>query len=282
MGFSLADILGAPRPLIGMVHLSPLPGSPRWGGSIAEVVERALADARALEAGGLHALLVENHGDAPFTAGRVDAATVAAMTAVIAEIRRSVRLPLGVNVLKNDAQSGLAVAAATGARFIRVNVHVGAVVGDQGIIQSDAYNTMRYRRLLDADVKIFADVQAKHGAPLAPVELEQEARDCVSRGLADALVVSGKATGEATPLEDLKRVRSAVRDVPLLVGSGVTPDTVADLLSVADGAIVGTFLKRDGRLGNPVDADRVKRLVEAARAPRFEPNGVGEAVESPP
>ncbi len=266
MGFSLADILGAPQPLIGMVHLGPLPGSPRWGGSIAEVVERALADARALEAGGLHALLVENHGDAPFTAGRVDAATVAAMTAVIAEIRRSVRLPLGVNVLKNDAQSGLAVAAATGARFIRVNVHVGAVVGDQGIIQSDAYNTLRYRRLLDADVKIFADVQAKHGAPLAPVELEQEARDCVSRGLADALVVSGKATGEATPLEDVKRVRSAVRDVPLLVGSGVTPDTVADLLSVADGAIVGTFLKRDGRLGNPVDADRVKRLVEAALA----------------
>ncbi len=266
MGFSLADILGAPRPLIGMVHLGPLPGSPRWGGSIAEVVERALADARALEAGGLHALLVENHGDAPFTAGRVDAATVAAMTAVIAEIRRSVRLPLGVNVLKNDAQSALAIAAATGACFIRVNVHVGAVVGDQGIIQSDAYNTLRYRRLLDADVKIFADVQAKHGAPLAPVELEQEARDCVSRGLADALVVSGKATGEATPLEDVKRVRSAVRDVPLLVGSGVTPDTVADLLSVADGVIVGTFLKRDGRLGNPVDADRVKRLVEAALA----------------
>ena len=265
MASSLAEVLGTPRALIGMVHLLPLPGSPRWGGSLGEVVERALADARALEAGGLHALLVENYGDTPFTAGRVDAATVAAMTAVISEIRRNVRLPLGVNVLKNDAQSGLAVAAATGARFIRINVHVGAVVGDQGIIQSDAYNTLRYRRLLGADVKIFADVQAKHGVPLAPVELEQEARDCVSRGLADALVVSGKATGEATPLEDVKRVRSAVRDVPLLVGSGVTPDTVSELLSVADGAIVGTFLKRDGRLGNPVDPDRVKRLVEGAR-----------------
>ena len=265
MAFSLADLLGVPCPLIGMVHLGPLPGSPRWGASLAEVADRALADARALEAGGLHALLVENHGDAPFTAGRVDAATVAAMTAVIAEIRRSVRLPLGVNVLKNDAQSALAIAAATGACFIRVNVHVGAVVADQGIIQSDAYTTLRYRRLLGADVKILADVHAKHGMPLAPVELE--ARDCVSRGLADALVVSGKATGEATPLEDVKRVRSAVPDVPLVVGSGVTPDSVAELLSVADGAIVGTFLKRDGRLGNPVDPDRVKRLVEAARAP---------------
>jgi len=265
MASSLAEVLGTPRALIGMVHLLPLPGSPRWGGSMAEVADQALADARALEAGGLHALLVENHGDAPFTAGRVDAATVAAMTAVISEIRRNVRLPLGVNVLKNDAQSALAIAAATGACFIRVNVHVGAVVGDQGIVQSDAFATLRLRRLLDADVKIFADVQAKHGVPLAPVELEQEARDCVSRGLADALVVSGKATGEATPLEDVKRVRSAVRDVPLLVGSGVTPDTVSELLSVADGAIVGTFLKRDGRLGNPVDPDRVKQLVEAAR-----------------
>ena len=265
MASSIADILGVPRALIGMVHLLPLPGSPRCGGSMAEVAAQAWADARALEAGGLRALLVKNYGDAPFTAGRVDAATVAAMTAVISEIRRNVRLPLGVNVLKNEARSGLAVAAATGARFIRINVHVGAVVGDQGIIQSDAYNTLRYRRLLGADVKIFADVQAKHGVPLAPVELEQEARDCVSRGLADALVVSGKATGEATPLEDIKRVRSAVRDVPLLVGSGVTPDTVSELLSVADGAIVGTFLKRDGRLGNPVDPDRVKRLVEAAR-----------------
>lgn len=261
----LADLLGAPKALIGMVHLLPLPGSPRWGGSMADVVRRALDDARALETGGLDALLVENHGDVPFTAARVDAATVAAMAAVIAELTRAIRLPLGVNVLKNDAQAGLAIAAATGARFIRVNVHVGAALTDQGLIESDAYHTLRYRRLLGVDVKIFADVEAKHGISLASVELEQEARDCVTRGLADALVVSGKATGEATPLGDLKRVRSAVRDVPLVVGSGVTPDSVAELLSVADGAIVGTALKRDGRLENPVEIDRVRRLVEAAR-----------------
>src|SRR3970282_839750 len=126
MASSLAEVLGTPRALIGMVHLLPLPGSPRWGGSMAEVADRALADARALEAGGLHAPLVENHGDAPFTAGRVDAATAAAMTAVISEIRRNVRLPLGVNVLKNDSQSALAIAAATSACFIRVNSPVGA------------------------------------------------------------------------------------------------------------------------------------------------------------
>lgn len=262
----LAALLGVSKALIGMVHLLPLPGSPRWGGSMEAVIERALEDARALAAGGMDALLVENHGDAPFFRERVDAATVAAMARATAEIRRAVFLPIGVNVLKNDAQSALAVAVATGARFIRVNIHTGAVVADQGIIQSDAAATLRSRRLLAADVKIFADVQAKHGVPVAPVELEQEARDSVGRGLADALIVSGTATGEATSLEDVKRVRSAVREVPLLVGSGVTPESVGDLFSVADGAIVGTSLKRDGRLDNPVDPGRVKRLVEAARA----------------
>lgn len=263
---SLLTILGVPKALIGMVHLLPLPGSPRWAGEMEAVIRRAAADAQSLEAGGMNALLVENYGDVPFTPGRVDAATVAAMAVVIAEIRRTVALPLGVNVLKSDARSALAIAAATGARFIRVNVHTGVVVADQGLVESDAYSTLRDRRLLAADVKILADVQAKHGQPLVPVELEQEAKDTVSRGLADALVVSGKATGEETPLDEVKRVRAAVPSVPLLVGSGVTPETISSLLSVTDGAIVGTFLKRDGKLANPVDPDRVRRLVEAARA----------------
>jgi membrane complex biogenesis BtpA family protein len=263
---SLEAILGVPKALIGMVHLLPLPGSPRWGGEMSAVIQRAVEDAVAMEAGGMSGLLVENYGDAPFTAGRVEAPTVAAMAVVIAEIRRAVALPVGVNVLKSDSRSALAIAVATGARFIRVNVHTGVVVADQGLVHSDAYSTLRERRLLGTDVRIFADVQAKHGRPLVPVELEQEAKDSVSRGLADALIVSGKATGEETPIEEVKRVRSAVPSVPLLVGSGVTPESVADLLSVADGAIVGTFLKRDGKLANPVDPDRVRRLVEAARA----------------
>jgi membrane complex biogenesis BtpA family protein len=198
----------------------------------------------------------------------VDAATVAGMAVAIDAIRRAVALPIGVNVLKNDVRSALAVAAATGARFVRVNVHVGAVAADQGIIESEAHDTLRYRRLLGVAVAILADVQAKHGMPLAPVALEQEARDCYTRGLADALVVSGVATGEPTPITDLKRVRGAVPEAPLLVGSGATPETVAELLSVADAVIVGTSIKRDGRLANPVDVDRVRRLVAAARGNR--------------
>src|SRR5881409_3347230 len=235
------------RTLIGMVHLQALPGSPRWEGSMARVIEAALADARALVEGGIDALLVENFGDAPFTAGRVDAATVAGVTAVAAEIRRTfAETPLGVNVLKNDARAALAVVAAVGGRFIRVNVHAGAVVADQGIVETDAYHTLRDRRLLGVEVWIFADVGGKHAVPLVPVELEQTARDLVYRGLADALVVSGPATGRATPLADVKRVRDAVPDVPLLVGSGVTAETVGNLLSVADGVIVGTAVKYQG------------------------------------
>jgi uncharacterized protein len=254
------------RTLIGMVHLAPLPGSPRWESSMEHAIGLAVADARALSEGGMDALLVENYGDVPFTAGRVEPATIAAMAVIVAALRAAVPgVPVGVNVLKNDPRAALAVACATGARFIRVNVHAGAVVADQGIVQSDAYHTLRDRRLLAADVRLFADVQGKHAVPLAPVELEQEARDLVHRGLADALVVSGRATGDATPLADVKRVRSAVPSAPLLVGSGVTADTVAELLSVADAAIVGTFVKREGHVGNPVDPERVRRLVAAAR-----------------
>jgi membrane complex biogenesis BtpA family protein len=269
---SLATIIGLPahvtRAVIGMVHLRALPGSPRWDGDMAGVARAALDDARALAEGGADALMVENHGDVPFSAGRVDAATVAGMAVAITEIRRHVPLPIGVNVLKNDARSALAVAAATGARFVRVNVHVGAVAADQGILQSEAHDSLRYRRLLGVEIAILADVQAKHGMPLAPVPIEQEARDCYARGLADAVVVSGVATGEPTPMSDLKRVRGAVPDAPLLVGSGALPETVAELLSVADGVIVGTSLKRDGRLANPVDVERVRRLVAAARGAR--------------
>ena len=254
------------RSLIGMVHLPPLPGSPRWQGSMKHAMTAALADAVTLADAGIDALLVENYGDVPFTRGRVEPATIAAMTMIVGEIRRArPHLPLGVNVLKNDARAALGIACATDAAFIRVNVHAGAVVADQGIVQSEAYATLRDRRLLAADVLIFADVQGKHAAPLAPVDLEQEARDLVYRGLADALVVSGRATGAATPTGDVKRVRRAVPNIPLVVGSGVTPDTAAELLAHADALIVGTAIKRDGDVRNPVDAERVRRLVEAVR-----------------
>ena len=250
--------------LIGMIHVLPLPGSPRWDGSMERLVSAAVDDARTLVEGGMDALLVENYGDAPFTPGRVEPSTIASLAVVAREIRRALpQTPLGINVLKNDARAALAIACAVGARFIRVHVHAGAVLADQGLVHSDAYGTLRDRRLLGVDIALFADVGGKHAVPLVPVDLEQHARDLTHRGLADGLVVSGLATGAATPIEDLKRVRSAVPDVPLLVGSGVTPSSAAELLSVADALIVGTSLKRDGDVTAPVDHDRVRRLVAA-------------------
>jgi membrane complex biogenesis BtpA family protein len=252
--------------LIGMVHVAPLPGSPRWDGSMERVITLAVADARTLLEGGMDAVLIENHGDAPFTPGRVEPATVAALAVVAREVRAALpAATLGINVLKNDARAALAVACAVGARFIRVNVHAGAVVADQGLVQADAYHTLRDRRLLGTDVRIFADVGGKHAMPLGPVDLEQHARDLRHRGLADGLVVSGPATGTATSIADVKRVRGAVPDVPILIGSGATPDTAAELLSIADGLIVGTAIKRGGDVAQPVDPERVRRLVAACR-----------------
>src|SRR5215510_7935359 len=258
---SLDAIFGSPKAVVGMVHLEPLPGSPRWAGSMKEVTRAALADAHALAEGGVDAILVENFGDVPFAPGRVDPGCVAAMATVATEIRRAVTLPLGINALRSDA---LAIATAVGARFIRVNVHTGAVVTDQGILTSGAHDTLRYRRLLGVPVALFADVQTKHAAPLAAVPIEHEARDCVHRGLADGLIVSGEATGLPPKTSDLERVRLAVPDVPLLVGSGASPENAADLLALADCLIVGTSVKRDGVVTNRVDADRVRALVRAA------------------
>jgi len=261
----LEQIFGAPKYVIGVVHLSPLPGSPRWGGEMSQVLDRAVADARALEGGGVDGLIVENFGDAPFCKDRVEAHTVSAMALAVSAVGETVQMPVGVNVLRNDSRSALAIAAVTGASFVRVNVHTGAMLTDQGLIEGRAYETIRYRKELGAKTKILADVLVKHAAPLGDQTLEQSAKDTVYRGLADALIVTGSGTGEPTAREDVQRTKEAVPDYPVLVGSGVHEGNVAELLSLADGVIVGTSLKEDGMVTNPVDQTRVARLVAAVK-----------------
>jgi len=253
-------------PLIGMVHLGPLPGAPRYGGDLETVLTAACADARDLEAAGFDALLVENHGDAPFFADDVPKATVAALARAVAEVRRSVQLPVGVNVLRNDALAALAVAAATGAAFIRVNVLAGTMYTDQGPISGRAAAVTRLRASLCPSVSILADVFVKHALPPPGLTLEQAAADTWLRGGADGLIVTGTATGRETSLDDLRRVREAVPNAPLYAGSGVTAESVRAVLGMADGLIAGTALKRDGRVSNPVDPARAAALVAAARA----------------
>jgi membrane complex biogenesis BtpA family protein len=263
-------LFDASTPLVGMVHLPPLPGAPEYEGSRDELRARALADARTLAANGVDGVLVENFGDAPFYPDDVPKHVVAEMTAVARELALAVDVPLGVNVLRNDAEAALSVAAGAGGAFVRVNVHTGAQVTDQGLLSGNAHETLRLRERLDADVAVFADVDVKHASPLGRREQEAVARETIDRGLADGLVVSGPGTGEPADDEDLLAVLDArdeaTRDVPVFVGSGVTPANAPELLDRADGAIVGTALKRDGRTTNRVDPDRVTALVEAVRS----------------
>jgi membrane complex biogenesis BtpA family protein len=245
---------------IGVVHLKPLPGSPRFAGELESIIDFALADARAYERGGADAVIVENFGDAPFTKGPVAPETLAAMTAAGRAIRAAVKLPIGFNVLRNDARAALALCAICGGSFIRVNVHTGAMLTDQGIIEGDAYHTIRYRQRLCPDVKLYADVHVKHAMPLAGFAIEDSAHDTLDRGLADALILSGAGTGVAADISDVERVRRACPKAKILLGSGVNVENARDFMRFADGAIVGSSLKRAGKLANPVDAKRVTAL----------------------
>jgi hypothetical protein len=254
------------RPLlIGVVHLRPLPGSPRWVGDMEAILAAAVADARAYERGGADAVVVENFGDVPFTKDAVPPETISAMAAAGRAVREAVKLPLGFNVLRNDAHAALALCAACGGSFIRVNVHTGAMVTDQGVIEGRAFETLRRRATLCPHVKILADVHVKHAAPLAPLPIEIAARDTLERGLADALVVSGTGTGVATDLRDVERVREACPKAPILIGSGITAGNARDYLAFANGVIVGSSLKKPGGVHRPVDERRVAALARAMR-----------------
>lgn len=251
--------------IIGMVHLLPLPGAATYGGDMQAVLHRAQEDAQALAEGGADGVMVENFGDAPFYPEGVPPETVAAMTLAARAVVETVSLPVGVNVLRNDAAAALAIASVVGAAFIRVNVHTGAMWSDQGLLQGRAHETLRQRRSLEAPVLILADVLVKHAAPPAPLRIEAVARDLAERGLADGLIVSGEGTGTATDLEDVRRVRAVAGRSPIWVGSGVTPESALQLRSLADGVIVGTALKRGGDVLAPVDVARVRALVAALR-----------------
>jgi uncharacterized protein len=256
---------GSARPIIGMVHLQPLPGAPAPA-DIMVMLEAACRDAETLTAGGVDAILIENYGDAPFFPDSVPAETVAAMTRAVLEVRLATDLPLGVNVLRNDAGSALAIAAASGASFIRVNVHSGAMLTDQGWVTGRAHETLRARARFDAPVAILADVLVKHAVAPWGLDIEAAARDCWERGRADALIVSGAATGAATEADRLEAVRAAVPDAPLLIGSGLNEQNAAALLAHADGAIVGSALQEGGRAGGVVELQRVVRLMEVIRS----------------
>ncbi len=252
-------------PIIGVVHLLPLPTSPRWGGSLKAVIDRAEQEATALASGGVDGIIVENFFDAPFTKNQVDPAVVSAMTVVVQRIQNLVTLPIGLNVLRNDAKSAMAIATCVRAQFIRVNVLTGVMATDQGLIEGEAHQLLRYRRELGSDVKIMADVLVKHARPLSSPNLTVAVKDTIERGLADAVILSGWATGSPPNIEDLELACGAANTTPVFIGSGANWENIATLMQAADGVIVSSSLKRHGRIEQPIDPIRVSQFVEAAR-----------------
>ncbi len=253
----------AQRPLlIGMLHLPPLPGSPRFGGSIQVVMQRVLADAHALTSGGIDLLMLENFGDSPFFPGAVPTITVAHLTAIAERVKAAhPQAKLGINVLRNDGCTALAIAHAVGADFIRVNVLCGARVTDQGIVTGIAHELLRLRATLNAEhIAILADVDVKHSAPLGVRDIVDELHDLIERGGADAVIVSGSATGQPVDLAKLARVAAVAGSTPVLIGSGANGATLPQLLKHAAGAIVGTSLKVGSHVDAAVDVERVREL----------------------
>ncbi len=252
--------------IIGMLHLCPLPGAPRFDGNTRRIVEHALADAGALADGGVDAIMIENFGDVPFSPDRVPSETIAWMTRVGGLIRDKYDLPMGVCVLRNDGRAALAIAHSIGAQFIRVCVLGSPRVTDQGLIQGNAYEILRDRARLGANIKIFADVDIKHSYPLSPsFSLKAEAADLISRSLADALIVTGTATGVSIKESDLSEI-SGVADVPVFVGSGVTHKNIRQLSNDASGFIIGTAFKESKCADARVSVDKVRTIVGQLRS----------------
>ena len=246
------------KPFIGMIHLSPLPGTYAYTGEgLGRITEKARRDLDVLQSGGVDAVIVENFGDAPF-AKYAAKETVAMMTVVVNDIVHAARVPVGVNVLRNDGIAALCIAAATGAEFVRVNVFCGVAFTDQGMVEGNAHELLDLRKRLGYDVKILADVHVKHAAHLTTIE---EAALDADRNGPDALIVSGIGTGKRTPPENLAKVKQ-MTDLPVFVGSGVRIDNLSTY-HAADGFIVGTILKEDGKIDAPIKPEGVRAMADA-------------------
>lgn len=262
----LERIFGTRKPIIGMVHLAPLPGSPRYEGmSMKEITDLALSDACLLNQAGVDGAIVENFGDVMFYK-RIPPETLAAMTYVAAEIAREVPgLVLGICALQSDAIASMAIANTVGAKFIRVPYYTETYVVDAGLMDSIAAETLRYRKFLNADVKIFADVHIKHGYPLLQRPIGQSAIDAEHRGLADAILVTGVATGAQTKIDDVKEVKESVSYTPVFVASGVDEKNLPLYKNYADGAILGTHIKQNEDTEAPIDPAKLSAFMKVAR-----------------
>jgi hypothetical protein len=261
-------VFGSTKAVIGMVHLGALPGSPLYDASagIMGLLAGAQADLRALQAAGFDAVMFGNENDRPYEF-QVDTASTAAMAAVIGTLKSEITVPFGVNVLW-DPMATVALAAATGAHFVR-EIFTGTYASDMGPWTPNAGAAMRYRnRLGRQDLAMLYNVSAEFADSLDRRSLPDRARSAVFSSIPDAVLVSGAITGEAAAMSDLEAVKRVLPDTPVLANTGVKHTTVADVLRVADGCVVGSALKYDGHTWNAIDPDRAQDFMATARAAR--------------
>ena len=265
---AIRDIFGRDKVLIGMIHCPPFPGAPRYRGeTMAAILDACLRDAERLVTGGLHGLIIENHGDIPFSKpGDIGHETAACLAVVTDRIRRAFDVPLGINVLANAPVPALAVAVAGDAAFIRVNQWANAYVANEGFMEGRAGEALRYRALLRAErVKIFTDSHVKHGshAIVADRSIAELTRDLAFFD-SDCIIATGQRTGNSATVEEIEEIARATH-LPLLVGSGVDAENIVEILKLTNGVIVASSLKEGGVWWNPVDPGRVARFVAAAQ-----------------
>lgn len=268
---ALNALFATPKPVIGVVHLKPLPGAPRYdGGPPRDIYAAAVSDARMLAAGGIDGIIVENASDMPFCRPEdIGPETVAALTAACVAVRGAVDTPIGITCVANGVIPALAIAKAVGATWVRANQWVNAYVANEGILNGPAAQALRFRAAIKAEnIRIFADVHVKFGAHAITADrsVSEQATDAEWFD-ADVLIATGTRTGSPTRVDEVEQVRHGT-NLPVLVGSGLAADQVAELFAVADGAIVGQWLKTDGLWWKPVDPRRVEQLMDAVRRTR--------------
>lgn len=248
------------KTIIGMVHCLPLPGTPNFDGDFKKIIDRAVDDAITLEKAGVDAIIVENMGDTPFTT-LLDIEQIAALTAAALSVKNSVNIPIGIDAAFNDCKSAISIAAVIGADFIRVPVFVDTVIFSDGIVYPCARTCMKFRMQMGVtNIKILADIQVKHSHMLIPsISIVDSAKEAVDNG-ADALIVTGTLIGKETPIDMIEKVKNEV-NIPVLAGSGVNENNIKSQMNIADGAIIGSSLKENGIITNPISYDLVKNVM---------------------
>jgi membrane complex biogenesis BtpA family protein len=255
------------KPVIGMVHLLPLPGSEDYrGGGPEAILDHALAEARILADGGVDAIMLQNTGDLP-PAVEGGPETIAYMSVIGAALRREVACPLGVNVLANGAVAALAIAHAINAAFVRIKVHIGAVVTTEGVLRGAARTALAFRREIGAEhIAIAADIHDRTSAPIGDMPIEVAADLALRHGHANALIVSGYSVDDT--LARIEAIKAALPDAVVLAGGGTTAANVGQFLDRCDGVIVGSSIKNTGGFVGSVDPDRLAAYMEAVAAAR--------------